>query len=194
MTDSLVRILTVCTGNVCRSPLAERLLQTGLDRINPHHYSVLSAGTGALVGHRPPQQVEDIAAHFGDTVQDHTARQLDRQTLDNPDLILTMDRGHRTRLLEDFPEMFARTFTLREFSRILPRVTVTQTHTSTRERWAKIVEQAQLKRFRISRPDEDDIADPFRQSNEIYRLMASQLVPPVVSILNWETRVVSTGF
>ncbi|WP_446740540.1 arsenate reductase/protein-tyrosine-phosphatase family protein [Ornithinimicrobium sp. CNJ-824] len=44
------RILVVCTGNVCRSPLVERLLQQGLDeRWGPGAFEVRSAGTGALV-------------------------------------------------------------------------------------------------------------------------------------------------
>ncbi len=47
-----VRILTVCTGNICRSPVAERLLQAGLDQVLPGGFEVRSAGH-ACIGGRP---------------------------------------------------------------------------------------------------------------------------------------------
>ncbi|MEO8284563.1 MAG: hypothetical protein ABI568_14370, partial [Pseudarthrobacter sp.] len=45
-----IRILTVCTGNICRSPVAERLLQAGLEQVKPGAFRVRSAGTRAMVG------------------------------------------------------------------------------------------------------------------------------------------------
>ena len=64
-TSAPVRILTVCTGNICRSPVAERLLQAGLNQAVPGGFVVASAGTRAMVG-EPMQPISaDIVRTFG---------------------------------------------------------------------------------------------------------------------------------
>lgn len=57
-----IRILTVCTGNICRSPLAAELLASRLD---PQNFIVESAGTSALVGEQMPDPAIEIATRLG---------------------------------------------------------------------------------------------------------------------------------
>ena len=64
------KILVVCVGNICRSPVGERVLA---DRL-PHH-QVSSAGIGALVGHGPDKTASDVAAARGVSLEGHIARQ-----------------------------------------------------------------------------------------------------------------------
>src|SRR6476620_12469959 len=71
-----VRILTVCTGNICRSPVAERLLQAGLDRMKPGAFEVESAGTRAMVGQPVQPSSADIIRSYGGTPEGFAARQL----------------------------------------------------------------------------------------------------------------------
>ncbi|HSP60467.1 MAG TPA: low molecular weight phosphatase family protein, partial [Ornithinimicrobium sp.] len=60
------RILVVCTGNVCRSPLVERLLQDGLDeRWGTGRFVVRSAGTGALVDHPMDERSAEVLTGLG---------------------------------------------------------------------------------------------------------------------------------
>ena len=66
---SPVRILTVCTGNICRSPVAERLLQAGLDQVLPGGFEVPSAGTRAMVGDPIQPLSADIVRTFGGTAR-----------------------------------------------------------------------------------------------------------------------------
>lgn len=94
-----VRILTVCTGNICRSPVAERLLQAGLDQAVPGGFVVTSAGTRALVGEPIQPPSADIVRTFGGNAEGFAARQLTSKILRGVDLVLTMTSGHRGEVL-----------------------------------------------------------------------------------------------
>ncbi|MDQ0731022.1 arsenate reductase/protein-tyrosine-phosphatase family protein [Arthrobacter sp. B1I2] len=118
-TSAPVRILTVCTGNICRSPVAERLLQAGLDQAVPGGFQVASAGTRALVG-EPMQPISaDIVRTFGGDPEGFAARQLTPKILRGVDLVLTMTSGHRGEVLQLDASLLKRTFTIREFARML---------------------------------------------------------------------------
>ncbi|HSU48194.1 MAG TPA: low molecular weight phosphatase family protein, partial [Arthrobacter sp.] len=118
-TSAPVRILTVCTGNICRSPVAERLLQAGLDQVVPGGFQVASAGTRALVG-EPMQPISaDIVRTFGGNPEGFAARQLTPKILRGVDLVLTMTSGHRGEVLQLDASLLKRTFTIREFARML---------------------------------------------------------------------------
>ncbi|MFP5313076.1 MAG: low molecular weight phosphatase family protein [Actinomycetes bacterium] len=118
-TSAPVRILTVCTGNICRSPVAERLLQAGLEQVVPGGFQVSSAGTRALVG-EPMQPISaDIVRTFGGNSDGFAARQLTPRILRGVDLVLTMTAGHRGEVLQLDASLLKRTFTIREFARML---------------------------------------------------------------------------
>src|SRR5688500_18521676 len=116
---SPVRILTVCTGNVCRSPVAERLLQAGLDQVLPGGFEVRSAGTRALVGDPVQPLSADIIYMFGGTAAGIAARQLTGKILRPADLVLTMSSSHRGEVLQLDASLLKRTFTIRELARML---------------------------------------------------------------------------
>jgi protein-tyrosine phosphatase len=91
-------ILTLCAGNICRSPIAAALLA----REFPDK-TVLSAGLGALVGHpADPLSVEVAAAH-GLDVSAHRAMQLSAWMCQSADLILVMEEGQKTELEQKYP-------------------------------------------------------------------------------------------
>ncbi|MGQ7789368.1 low molecular weight protein-tyrosine-phosphatase Wzb [Shigella flexneri] len=93
-------ILVVCVGNICHSPMAERLLQ----RYHPE-LKVESAGLGALVGKGADPTAISVAAEHQLSLEGHCARQISRRLCRNYDLILTMDKRHIERLCEMAPEM-----------------------------------------------------------------------------------------
>ncbi len=110
-----IRILVVCTGNICRSPVGEQVLQSLLD---PRCVEVTSAGLGAVVGHDIDATMREAAADAGLTLHKHVARQLMPRMVAESDLTLVMTEAQRSRVLEDSPAALRRCFTLTELARI----------------------------------------------------------------------------
>jgi len=107
------RILFVCTGNICRSAMAEQLLrrlaaQRGLD------LETASAGVAAEPHYEVPEAVNRLLAAAGAPPFRHKARLATREVLRWADLILVMTAAHHDHILELYPEFSARTRLLRE--------------------------------------------------------------------------------
>lgn len=97
-------ILVVCVGNICRSPVGERLLQGMLpDR------RVTSAGIGALVGHSADATASDVAGANGVSLEGHVARQFSTEMGQEADLILVMEPGHKREILKISPHLSGKT-------------------------------------------------------------------------------------
>src|SRR3989449_8454626 len=94
------RILLVCTGNICRSPLAEALLRRALEERSVAGVSVTSAGTGAWDGAPASEGAYLVGLERGLDLSGHRARLLTRELVEEADLILTMARHHRARVDE----------------------------------------------------------------------------------------------
>lgn len=106
MTDphSVKRILVVCVGNVCRSPIGERILTERLP-----HIDVSSAGIGALVGHEANSLSAEVAANRGLSLEGHVARQFTGPLGQDSDLVLVMEPGHRREIGRQAPHLLGRT-------------------------------------------------------------------------------------
>ncbi|HXF94847.1 MAG TPA: low molecular weight protein arginine phosphatase [Gemmatimonadales bacterium] len=94
------RILFVCTGNICRSPLAEALMRRALERRGIHSIEVTSAGTGAWDGAPASEGAYLVALERGIDLSAHRARLLTADLVRQADLVLTMARHHRARVDE----------------------------------------------------------------------------------------------
>ena len=101
----LQSILCVCTGNICRSPLAEAYLRAAF-----HERTIGSAGIGAMVGHRIEEQAARIADREGLDVVAHRARQIDAALVTQYDLILVMEQGQLEWIRSRYPEAQGRIF------------------------------------------------------------------------------------
>jgi protein-tyrosine phosphatase len=115
-------LVFVCTGNTCRSPMAEVLarnliaqhLNCRSEELEDRGVIVASAGMAASLGGRPsPQAVEVLRARGLDLTQ-HESQPLADQLVRHADLILTMTRGHRDAILAQWPAAASRVQVLRE--------------------------------------------------------------------------------
>src|SRR5213596_3811413 len=92
-------VLFVCTGNICRSPLAASLLERALEE-RGLEVEVTSAGTGAWDGAPASEGAYLVGLERGLDLSGHRARLLTRELVEKADLILTMARHHRARVDE----------------------------------------------------------------------------------------------
>ncbi len=108
------RILLVCTGNTCRSPMAEAMLR----RMAAHRgitVAVRSAGVSTMDG-MPVSAPALEALRKREIDHSGTSRALTAEVVDWSDLILTMTSGHKRSLLQWFPHAVDKTYTLKEFA------------------------------------------------------------------------------
>ncbi|HVP74125.1 MAG TPA: low molecular weight protein-tyrosine-phosphatase [Phycisphaerales bacterium] len=99
--DQPIRVLMVCTGNICRSPLAECVLRhKAALRGVKERLHIDSAGVGDWhVGEAPDPRIKQVASHHGVTMTG-TARQVTLQDLRHFDLLVCMDQTHRAHLCD----------------------------------------------------------------------------------------------
>ncbi|MGB9742594.1 MAG: low molecular weight protein arginine phosphatase [candidate division WOR-3 bacterium] len=94
------KILVVCTGNSCRSPLAAALLRLELAGLA---VKVESAGIAAQPGAPASALAQQAGAELGVDISNHQAQAVDPEMLNRADLILVMESGHRDRLIQLAP-------------------------------------------------------------------------------------------
>jgi protein-tyrosine-phosphatase len=92
------RLLFVCTGNTCRSPLAEALARTRVRELGWDHVEVASAGVAAAVGEPASGGSLRAASRHGLDLAEHRASALTTEALEQADLVLVMSPGHLGRL------------------------------------------------------------------------------------------------
>lgn len=96
----ILSILTVCTGNSCRSPLAAALLARACAGLP---VTVGSAGIAAPVGNPATEFAIAVGKELGVDISNHRARQLDRPAIESSDMILVMENGHREWIVSHLP-------------------------------------------------------------------------------------------
>jgi protein-tyrosine-phosphatase len=164
------KILLVCTGNTCRSPMAAALLRKMLEQRGKvsAKFQIASAGLYAQPG--APASPEAVAAmrEYGVDLSTHRARRVERADLQAAALILTMTAGHKEQLVADYPEVRDKVHVLREF-----------------------VAAQRQKRGGDGQEDRSDgggrtyyvLPDPFGQDLEVYRRCAALLAAELETLV-----------
>ncbi len=106
------RILVLCIGNICRSPLAEALLSRALPGVE-----VDSAGLGALVDYPAAPEMQKIAQDdYELDLSGHRAKQMSKQLVQSADVVFVMSDGQKQHVKEKFPHLGGRVLLLSHFS------------------------------------------------------------------------------
>lgn len=189
----MFEILTVCTGNICRSPLAEHLLRARLASYSP---VVASAGTRGLASAPMTDEAVQLAVELGipaDIAATHRSRFLLDAMLAQPDLILTMTRDHRREVAELAPSRLRSTFTIREFARLAAAMSDDELRAAAAEGGTDAASRVRAMGAGVAAqrglaipppsPEEDDVVDPYRRSWQTYQLSASQLTPAIDQVV-----------
>lgn len=107
-------ILTVCTGNICRSPMAEGIIRKLLGPARP--VLISSAGTHALVGNPATEFAVISAFERGVDISGHKARKLSQRLILDSDIILCMEPSHIEWVISAEPSSCRRVYNLADFS------------------------------------------------------------------------------
>lgn len=166
-----IAMMTVCTGNMCRSPLAERLLAArsagaGLDVV------VDSAGTHAANGVPIHSETLRVLRGYGGDGSGFASRLLTPQLLTGRDLVLTATRAHRDVVLELAPLLWKKTYTLLEAAWLADS--------------DKSLTPAGLARARLGINSDDpawDVEDPIGREPEVFDRTGAQISDAVDSIV-----------
>jgi protein-tyrosine phosphatase len=179
---SPARILTVCTGNVCRSPFIERALQSELDRSwGAGVVEVTSAGTGALTGSAMEPQAAALLAAHGYAADGFVSRDITAELVAQADLVLTATRAHRGLVATLHPRALRYVFAFREFADLVSGVPDADLHApgpDAGDHLRRVVALAAAQRG--ARPpltdDEADVVDPYRRAPAVFERMTGQIM------------------
>lgn len=166
-----MRILFVCTGNICRSPTAERLTAVYAAGLKSPDFHASSAGTRALIGRPMHPESAIVLEGLGGEASGFAARQLTSRIAASADLVLAMTRAHRDEVLELAPRKLRQTFVLSEAARLAAAFDLRD-----------ISELAGF-RSQLKATDISDVPDPIGQNRESYELVGSQIAASLKPVL-----------
>jgi protein-tyrosine phosphatase len=174
----MASILVVCTGNICRSPMAEGFLRRSLAARGATPIELASAGTHGWDGSGATPESVEAAGERGADISAHLARRVNGEMLASADLVVAVSAEHRAGAVALAPQAAARAFTLKELVRLLEALP--QEEREGGEPGSVLlgrVEAAEaLRRSGFAgNPLDDDIVDPLGLPLDSYRAVAWEL-------------------
>lgn len=177
-----MRLLSVCTGNICRSSVAEYVLRALLGSSSPNR--IESAGTSARAGMPMTTGPAALVHEYGDPALEYRPRSrlLTGSLIDGHDLILTMTRDQRRVAVGLAPRRLRVVFTLREFVALAGAVDGVSrpagaTSSSAGRRSDQLIGAIGKARYLVDPVQNQDIADPVGRGQAAYRRLADQPLP-----------------
>lgn len=162
-----MNILFVCTGNVCRSPMADGFLNRwASDRGLP--VRARSTGTNAFAGRPATWDARRIMDELGTPIDELRTERTAAEHVRWADLIIGMAYEHVRDTVRDFPEAQGRTLTLKELLEVLPKLPEVDDPRA----WA-----AEAVRLAGEMPglDDTDVEDPFGERRQAYERVSSEI-------------------
>ncbi|TDW48195.1 protein-tyrosine phosphatase [Curtobacterium sp. PhB42] len=170
-----MRVLFVCSGNICRSPLGAQVLTA---RLGPDAaaFVVESAGTIADDGAAMDGAAAAQSVRLGGDPSGHGSRYLTASIVEDADLVLTAERSHRAAVVSLVPRATKRAFTIKQFARVLAGLEpgdLADVHSP-----EALVERVARLRGTVpppADPADDDVDDPYRLSEATHARVADEI-------------------
>ncbi|KQQ03914.1 MULTISPECIES: arsenate reductase/protein-tyrosine-phosphatase family protein [unclassified Rathayibacter] len=183
-------VLSVCTGNICRSPLSEQLFRSALGAdLSPRGgalFGFRSAGVETRDGYAMDPNFARMSTQYGGDPVGHSSARLTESLVGEADVMLTMTRDHLIDAARRFPSILLRGFTLLEFARVLPFVAAQVPIPEVEDpavRLRAVVRLAAANRGRAPAGERgDDIDDPIGRSEATHARVAEEIATAVSSV------------
>lgn len=184
-----VRILYVCTGNLCRSPYMQLLTATLLAARGIRNFSITSGGTRATPGRPIAETMGEILRDEGIASDRFRSAGLAPSDVAAADLVLTAERAHRAEICRLQPSALRKTFTLRQAARILADCdldrSIVDVEPDSAHRLQAVSELIARRRGRAGPAvSGDDVADPWRQSPSRYLESVHAMRPSLIKVID----------
>jgi protein-tyrosine phosphatase len=185
-----MRVLFVCSGNICRSPLGAQVLEARLtpgtsaavgsgaasESMAASGFVVESAGTIADDGAVMDETAAAQSLRLGGDPSSHRSRYLTAEIVEGADLVLTAERSHRAAVVSLAPRASRRTFTIKQFARVLDGLEPGDL-ANVRSPQDLVDRVARLRGVvpPPADPADDDVDDPYRRSEATHERVADEI-------------------
>jgi len=151
-------VLVVCTANICRSPMLEGLLRRDIKALA----APVEVISGGLIEWDQPvdPQAAAVMAERGVDISEHRSQPVSTLDLHAVDLVITMTREHAREVVLGLPEVYPRTFTVKDFARRVDLGPVGEPGEDLRTRASALSSGRALSSL-MGSSEEDDVADPY---------------------------------
>ncbi len=176
----------MCTANICRSPVAERMIERGFAQ---RSVPVSVASAGFLEDGREPDSVmATMAAPLGIDTAGHKSRLVSPELVRSSDLVITMERRHARELIVGAPDVGHRVHTLRGLVAAASNSTLPPPPSGALEQWLKLLTEQRSPSDLMGDNAPDNIEDPHGRSKRHYRKCLEQLEPVCADLVLLLTR------
>ncbi len=110
-----MKIMFICTGNICRSAMAHWLLKKKLEKLKIQDVEVYSSGTFAFTGDMSTEEAIEVMKKYGVDLKKHRATNIVESNIKEMDLILCATNSHKMQIVGRYPDLNNKTFTMKEY-------------------------------------------------------------------------------
>ena len=113
-----MKVMFICTGNICRSAMAEVMLKDKIEKDEKlkGKIEVYSAGTFACAGEASTYSAIEVMEEYGIDLKKHRATQLRESKIEGMDVVLCATVSHKNMVIRMYPELREKTYTMKEYA------------------------------------------------------------------------------
>ena len=181
------RIIMVCTGNICRSPMAEQMLRQKFAERNIKNVVIDSAGVYAMEGEPMTIEATNSMRAAGYAPTTHIAKQATSEVIATANLVLTATQDHRSDVVRTLTRSNRFTFTIKEFANLAAYVAAPDPDVElpvATDLADKLVITSMARGYAPELADAD-IEDPYQRGQQVFNATREELEPLLQQIADW---------